>query len=81
MSKFLSFIYSKMNGGLSYGTSWHHTLDLGLDIVDGIGGFYLKSDGLPGEGFHKDLHDGLMESVRICLQPSRTKTSFGLLVY
>ena len=36
-----------------------HTLDLRLDIVDGVGRFHLKGDGLPREGFHKDLHDGL----------------------
>jgi hypothetical protein len=31
-------------------------LDLGLDILDGIGGLDLKSDGLSGKGFDKDLH-------------------------
>lgn len=37
------------------------TLDLSLDIVDGVGRFHLKGDGLPRERFHKDLHDGLDE--------------------
>ena len=31
-------------------------LDLGLDILNGVRGFDLKSDGLTSEGFHKDLH-------------------------
>ena len=31
-------------------------LDLGLDIVDGVAGLDLESDGLPGQGFHEDLH-------------------------
>jgi hypothetical protein len=34
-------------------------LDLGLDVVDGIGGLDLKSDGLAGEGLNEDLHDVL----------------------
>jgi hypothetical protein len=31
-------------------------LDLGLDVVDGIGGLHLKGDGLAGEGLDEDLH-------------------------
>ena len=31
-------------------------LDLGLDILNGVRGLDLESDGLAGEGFHKDLH-------------------------
>jgi hypothetical protein len=31
-------------------------LDLGLDVVDGVGGLHLEGDGLAGEGLHKDLH-------------------------
>ena len=31
-------------------------LDLGLDIVDGVGGLNLEGDGLAGEGLHEDLH-------------------------
>jgi len=31
-------------------------LDLGLDILDGVGGLNLKGDGLAGEGLHEDLH-------------------------
>ena len=32
------------------------TLDLGLDIVDGIGRLHLKGDSLTREGFDEDLH-------------------------
>merc|ERR1712024_428872 len=31
-------------------------LDLGLDVVDGVGRLDLKSDGLAGEGLDEDLH-------------------------
>jgi len=31
-------------------------LDLSLDILNGVGGFDLKSDGLAGQRFHEDLH-------------------------
>uniref|UniRef100_A0A453NBR0 Uncharacterized protein n=1 Tax=Aegilops tauschii subsp. strangulata TaxID=200361 RepID=A0A453NBR0_AEGTS len=31
-------------------------LDLGLHVVDGVGGFHLKCDGLAGEGLDEDLH-------------------------
>ena len=31
-------------------------LDLGLDVVDGIGRLNLKGDGLAGQSLHKDLH-------------------------
>ena len=34
-------------------------LDLGLDILDGVGGLDLEGDGLAGEGLHEDLHDRL----------------------
>ena len=31
-------------------------LDLGFDVIDGVGGFDLEGDGLSGEGLDKDLH-------------------------
>jgi len=31
-------------------------LNLGLDVLDGVAGFDLQSDGLPREGLDKDLH-------------------------
>ena len=31
-------------------------LDLGFDIVDGVGRLHLKGDGLAREGLHEDLH-------------------------
>jgi hypothetical protein len=33
-------------------------LDLGLHIVNGVGGLHLQSDGLPRQSLHKDLHLG-----------------------
>ena len=36
------------------------TLDLGLDIVDGVGRFDLEGDGLTRQGFDENLHDGLV---------------------
>lgn len=32
------------------------TLDLGLDIVNGVGGLHLKGDSLTREGLDEDLH-------------------------
>lgn len=34
-------------------------MDLGLDVLDGVTGFDLKSDGLVSQGLHKDLHVGV----------------------
>ena len=34
------------------------TLDLGLDIVDGVRRLHLKGDGLAREGLHENLHVG-----------------------
>ena len=31
-------------------------LDLGLDVLDGVGWFDVQSDGLAGQCFHEDLH-------------------------
>jgi len=33
-------------------------LDLGLYVIDGVGGFDLESDGLPRQSLNKDLHFG-----------------------
>lgn len=33
-----------------------HTLDLGLDIVNGVGRLHLEGDSLTREGFDEDLH-------------------------
>lgn len=35
------------------------TLNLGLDIVNGVGRFDLEGDGLTRKGFYENLHDGL----------------------
>ncbi len=37
-------------------------LDLGLDIVDGVGRLNLEGDGLTREGLNEDLHDCLFRS-------------------
>ena len=34
-------------------------LDIGLDILDGVTGLDLNSDGLVCQGLHKDLHVGV----------------------
>ena len=31
-------------------------LDLGLNVLDGVGRLHLEGDGLAGEGLHEDLH-------------------------
>jgi hypothetical protein len=36
-------------------------LDLGLDIVDGVGRLHLEGDSLPREGLDEDLHDCLLK--------------------
>lgn len=36
-----------------------HTLDFGLDIVDGVRGLYLEGNGFTRQGLDEDLHDGL----------------------
>ena len=36
-------------------------LDLDLDILDGVTGLDLKSDGLACQGLHEDLHVGLCQ--------------------
>lgn len=49
---------------------FEHTLDLGFHIINRVGGFYLKSDGLAREGLYEDLHDGLwgwIASQVLCL--------------
>jgi hypothetical protein len=42
------------------------TLDLGLDIVDGVGRLHLEGDSLTRKGFDEDLHldEGLYKHVR-----------------
>jgi hypothetical protein len=38
------------------------TLDLGLDIVNGVRGLHLKGDSLARKGLHENLHDGDLDS-------------------
>jgi hypothetical protein len=46
------------------------TLDLALDIVNGVGGLDLKGDGLAREGLYKDLHVEDLDSRRRLVSPS-----------
>ena len=41
------------------------TLDLGLDIVDGVGRFDLEGDGLTRQGLDENLHDGLVTKRQV----------------
>jgi len=43
-------------GGKIYNPNFEHTLNLALDIVDGVGRLDLKGDGLTREGLDEDLH-------------------------
>ena len=38
-------------------------LNFGLDILDGVTGFDLKGDGLPGQGLDEDLHPVLVRKT------------------
>jgi hypothetical protein len=38
-------------------------LDLGLDIIDGVRGLDLESDGLASESLNEDLHAGMWKKV------------------
>lgn len=44
-------------------------LDLGLYVIDGVGGLHLEGDGLAGKSLHEDLHS--------CLQLSTCKPGSG----
>lgn len=57
------------------------TLDLSLDIVDGVGGFHLEGDGFTRQGFDEDLHRGLcMELDQHLLITKTPVTSTELVV-
>ena len=45
-------------------------LDLGFDVIDGVGGFDLQGDGLSGEGLDEDLH-AIRRGTRVNLRSSR----------
>ena len=51
-------------------------LDLGLDIVNGVGGLDLKGDGLAREGLDEDLHYKLEEATVSVLSRQRNNRSF-----
>lgn len=47
---------SQLLGSKIYNPHFEHTLNLALDIVDGVGRLDLKGDGLTREGLDEDLH-------------------------
>ena len=50
-------------------------LDLGLDVVDGVGRLHLKGDSLPRKGLDEDLHllgEGGGERAVFCYGDQRT---------
>merc|ERR1712025_183990 len=54
-SSILQLLSSKNQSLLIWGNSFL-ILDLGLDILNGIGRFNLKSDGFASQGLDEDLH-------------------------
>jgi len=54
-SSVLKLFSGKNESLLVWGNSFL-VLDLGLNILDGVGALDLKGDGLSGQGFHEDLH-------------------------
>ena len=49
------------------------TLDLGLDIIDGVRRLHLKGDSLAREGFDEDLHGGDLGAVSLLLRSKSIK--------
>jgi len=49
-------LFAGENQALLVGRDAFLVLNLALDVVDGIGGFDLESDGLTSEGLNEDLH-------------------------
>lgn len=45
--------------GVKQHQKFERTLDFRLHIVNGVGRFDLKGDGLPREGLYENLHNGL----------------------
>ena len=53
-------------------------LDLGLDILDGVGGLNLECDGLTGQCLDKNLHDRSLKTL--CLFDPPTNMAFEMLI-
>jgi len=51
-------------------------LDLGLDILDGVGGLNLECDGLTGQCLDKNLHDRSLKTL--CLFDPPTNMAFEM---
>ncbi|KAG8483945.1 hypothetical protein CXB51_023551 [Gossypium anomalum] len=58
-------LFASENETLLVGWDPFLVLDLGLDVVDGVGAFDLECYGLAGKGFHKDLHL-LQREIWVC---------------
>jgi len=54
-SAILELLASEDESLLVWGNSFL-VLDLGLDVVNGVGGLNVQSDGLSGKSLNKDLH-------------------------
>lgn len=48
-------------------------LDLGFDVINGIGGLHLKGDSLSCEGLYEDLHTDVCERVRMRMKGERRR--------
>ena len=49
-------LFTSEDQSLLIGWNTFLVLDLGLDVLDGVGGFDFQGDGLSGEGLDEDLH-------------------------
>merc|ERR1712110_360236 len=54
-SSILELLFSE-DKSLLIGRNSFLVLDLGLDVLDGVGWLNIKGDGLSGEGLNEDLH-------------------------
>jgi hypothetical protein len=70
-----TFIFVRAKIGLLYTCVCMRTLDLGLDIVNGIRRLHLEGDSLPRKGLDEDLHldEGLSMRVSICAKTRNSK--------
>ena len=55
-NSFLVLCGTSVKVGKIYDPDCEHTLNLALDIVDGVGRLDLEGDGLTREGLDEDLH-------------------------
>ena len=48
-------------------------LDLGFDVINGIGGLHLKGDSFSCKGLYEDLHTDVCERVRMRMKEERRR--------